>query len=377
MLTDALVLAEPGALFKYLKVSLLDTLEPHECLVRIRATGICHTDLNFASKERGIPENFPCILGHEGAGTVTKIGSEVANVKPNDTVIVTFTSCGDCKYCTTGHPSYCDLWFQYNFNFSRLDGSQTVSNPKTNTPIKGHFFGQSSFARSIIVHSRALIPIPSPHPPFHQLAPLGCGIMTGAGTLLNILTPTATDSICILGCGTVGLSAILACRTLSSGPPKRIIACDTLPARLDLARTYGATHGINTSHTPDLMPALMHITHGRGVDGVIDTTAHPELVKQAIHATARRGKIAAVGVGGLGNEVGINTFEAVQAGFTYQGVNQGDAEPRVLLPWLLRESEAGRFPFQELVSAFPVREVGRAVREVREGKVVKAVLLWD
>jgi aryl-alcohol dehydrogenase len=377
MLTDALVLSEPGAPFKYQKVSILDTLEPNECRVRIRASGICHTDINFASKERGIPENFPCILGHEGAGTVTKVGSSVTNVRPNDAVIVTFTSCGDCNYCDSGHSSYCDVWFQYNFTFSRLDGSQTVSDPKTRTPIKGHFFGQSSFARDIIVSSRALIPIPHP-PSFSELAPLGCGVMTGAGTLLNILRPTPQDSILILGCGAVGLSAIMACKTLPNNkPPRRIIAVDTVPARLDLARKYGATHGINTAHTPDLMGALMHVTKGRGVDGTIDTTARPEVVKQAIHATARRGKIVAVGVGSLGNEVAINTFEAVQAGFTYQGSNQGDAEPGVLLPWLLGEAEEGRFPYKELVRTYPVREVERAVRDVKDGKVVKAVLEWD
>ena len=376
MLTNALVVSEPGGAFTYHQVSLTDKLEPHECLVRIKATGICHTDINFASKERGIPGNFPCILGHEGAGTVSQVGSEVSSVSVNDAVIVTFTSCGECRYCTTGQPSYCDLWFKYNFGFSRLDGSQTVSDSKTKTPIKGHFFGQSSFARDIIVSSTALVVIPSPAPPFHLLAPLGCGVMTGAGSMLNIINPDPSHSVCILGAGAVGLSAIMALKTVAK-PPKRIIAVDVVPSRLELARKYGATHGVNAERHPDLMATLMDITKGAGVDASIDTTGLPKLMEQVIHSTARRGKIVAVGVGLLSNAVPINTFEAVQAGFTYQGSNQGDSEPRKFLPWLLEKNREGSFPFDELVKTFPVKDVAQAVQEVKDGRVVKAVLVWD
>ena len=378
MLTDALVVSSPGAPFQYRRISLLDTLQPHECLVHIRATGICHTDLNFASKDRGSPDNFPCVLGHEGAGIVLKTGSSVQNVSVDNTVIVTFTSCQECRNCEAGFPSYCDMWFQYNFTFGRLDGSQTISEPKTKKAIKGHFFGQSSFARHIIVNSSALVVVPDPAPPFHLLAPLACGVMTGAGCVLNILKGDLRpeDSFCILGAGAVGLSAIMALMTLPK-PPRRIIAVDRVAGRLELARKYGATHGINAKYNDDLMPTLMDITKGAGVDATIDTTGLPKLVEQIIHSTARRGKIIAVGVGVLSNAVKINTFEAVQAGLIYQGSNQGDSDPQKFLPRLLKMNEEGRFPYDELVRTYPVKEVARAVRDVENGKVVKAVLLWD
>jgi aryl-alcohol dehydrogenase len=376
MKTEALVLRRPGAPFEHCAVNVLDTLEPSECLVRIKATGICHTDLNFASKERGLAENFPAILGHEGAGIVSKVGSEVTSVTEGDHVIVTFSSCGYCKYCTTKQPSYCDLWFKYNFGFSRIDGSQTVSDTKSGKPINGHFFGQSSFARDIIVSSTALVVVPFPGPPFELLAPLGCGVMTGAGALLNILRPNPTDSVCIVGAGAVGLSAIMACKTLPK-PPRRVIAVDIIPSRLELARRYGATHGVNSKYAPDLMPVLMDITKGTGVDCVLDTTAMPKLMEQIIHSTARRGKIVAVGVGALSNRVSINTFEAVQAGFTYQGSNQGDSYPQEFLPHLLRLNNEGSFPYEELIKTYAVRDVAQAVEDIKNGTAVKAVLLWD
>lgn len=376
MLTHALVLAEPGAPFKYQKITLTDTLEPDECRVRIKASGICHTDLNFASRERGVSENFPCVLGHEGAGIVTATGAWVEDASVGDNVIVTFTSCAQCRNCESGHPSYCDRWFQYNFGFSRFDGTQTISDSKSKKPLKGHFFGQSSFARDVIVCETALVVIPSPRVPHYLLAPLGCGVMTGAGSILNVIKPEPSHSVCILGAGAVGLAAIMALKTLPR-PPRRIIAIDILPPRLELAKKYGATHGINARYQKDLMPTLMDITKGLGVDATIDTTGIPKMVEQIIHSTARRGKIVAVGVGALTNSVNINTFEAVQAGLTYQGCNQGDCDPKQFLPWLLKMHQEGKFPYHELVKTYPVRDVARAVKDVEEGRAVKAVLLWD
>src|SRR5262249_25410576 len=126
MITEALVVSKPGAPFEYQQVELNDTLRPDEVAVRIKATGVCHTDLNFA-REKSMPELFPAVLGHEGAGIVERIGSSVSKVAPGDRVIVCFTCCGECKYCLRKQSSYCDLWFQYNFGVGRLDGSKTFS----------------------------------------------------------------------------------------------------------------------------------------------------------------------------------------------------------------------------------------------------------
>ena len=179
MLTDALVVAKPGAPFVYQQIELNDNLRPDEVLVRIKATGVCHTDLNF-SKEKSMPELFPAVLGHEGAGIVERIGTNVTKVARGDHVIVCFTCCGECKYCLRKETAYCDLWFQYNFGIGRLDGSKTFSSRNNGQRITSHFFGQSSFAKHILVAENGLVKVDD-HIPFERLAPLGCGVMTGAG----------------------------------------------------------------------------------------------------------------------------------------------------------------------------------------------------
>jgi len=179
MITEALVVAKPGAPFEYKKVELHDALRDNEVRVRIKATGVCHTDLNF-SKEKSMPELFPGVLGHEGAGIVEKIGPKVTKVAPGDHVVVVYTCCGECKYCQKKETSYCDLWFQYNFGIGRLDGSKTFSYRESGKRITSHFFGQSSFAKNIVVMETGLVKIDKSIP-FELAAPLGCGVMTGAG----------------------------------------------------------------------------------------------------------------------------------------------------------------------------------------------------
>ena len=184
MITDAIVVPSPGASFQYQQVKLNDSLRPDETLVRIKATGVCHTDLNF-SKETSMPDFFPGVLGHEGAGVVERVGSEVTKVSSGDHVIVVFSCCGECKYCTRKQSSYCDVWFQYNFGIGRLDGSKVFSSPKDGKRITSHFFGQSSFARHILVSQNGLVKVDK-EIPFEKLAPLGCGVMTGAGGKISL-----------------------------------------------------------------------------------------------------------------------------------------------------------------------------------------------
>jgi aryl-alcohol dehydrogenase len=182
MKTEALVVDSPGESFKCQPIELHDDLRPNEVMVRIKATGVCHTDLNFA-KEKSMPDLFPAVLGHEGAGIVERVGSKVTKVASGDHVIVCFTCCGECKYCLRKETAYCDLWFQYNFGVGRLDGSKVFSSTDGRR-ITSHFFGQSSFAKNILVSENGLVKVDK-HIPFEKLAPLGCGIMTGAGGMFD------------------------------------------------------------------------------------------------------------------------------------------------------------------------------------------------
>ncbi|KAK5197119.1 hypothetical protein LTR99_000522 [Exophiala xenobiotica] len=374
MITEALVVSSPGAPFEYQKVELNDNLRPDEVAVRIKATGVCHTDLNFA-KEKSMPELFPAILGHEGAGIVERVGSEVTKVAPGDHVIICYSSCGECEYCLRKETSYCDLWFKYNFGIGRLDGSKTFSSTADGKRITSHFFGQSSFARNILVSENGLVKVDK-HIPFEKLAPLGCGVMTGAGAMLNVINPTSEMTVVVVGVGTVGLAAIMALKLLER-PPKKVIAVDIVGSRLEMARAYGATHGVNSKIRPDLMKVLMDITNGHGVDGAIDTTGRPAVLKELIHSAARKGKVVSVGVGDLSAEVSHNIFEMVNSGCSYHGCCEGDCYPQEFLPELLTAHQLDKFPYDQMIKTYPARDIAQAADDIHSGKTVKAVLLWD
>lgn len=374
MITEALVVASPGAPFKYQKVDLDDTLRPAECLVRIKATGLCHTDLNFAD-EKSMPDLYPAVLGHEGAGIVERIGEKVTKVKKGDHVVITYTSCGECKYCLRKETSYCNFWFKYNFGVGRLDGSKVFSERKSGKRITSHFFGQSSFAKDILVSEEALIKVDDDIP-FRELAPLGCGLQTGAGAMLNVIQPTHDMMVAVVGVGVVGLAAIMACKLLEK-KPKRIIAVDIVPARLELARKYGATHGINSKVNPDLFQSLMDISKGEGIDGSIDTTGQPTIIKHLVNAAARKGKVVSVGVGALDAESSFNIFNTVNAGMSYTGCCEGSCYPPEFIPMLLAAKKEGKFPFDELIKDYAAKNLDKAAHDVHAGSTVKAVLLWD
>ncbi|KIW95717.1 uncharacterized protein Z519_04302 [Cladophialophora bantiana CBS 173.52] len=374
MITDAIVVSKPGAAFQYQQIELHDNLRADEVLVRIKATGVCHTDLNF-SKEKAMPELFPAVLGHEGAGVVERTGSSVTKFAKGDHVVVVFSCCGECKYCLRKQSSYCDLWFQYNLAVGRLDGSKVFSSLTTGRPITSHFFGQSSFARHILVSQNGLVKVDKDLP-FEKVAALGCGVMTGAGAMLNVVEPASDMAVAVVGVGSVGLSAIMALKMLET-PPKKIIAIDIVPARLELARSFGATHGVNSRVRPELMKVLMDITSGRGVDGSIDTTGKPEVIKELVHSAARKGKVVTVGIDDLSAEASLNMFEIVNAGCSYIGCNQGDCYPQEFLPRLLAANQQGKFPYDQLIKTYRANDIAKAAHDVLSGTTVKCVLVWD
>jgi aryl-alcohol dehydrogenase len=322
-----------------------------------------------------MPDLYPAVLGHEGAGIVERVGQDVTKVHVGDHVVVTYTSCGECKYCLRKETSYCDSWFKYNFGGGRLDGSKVFSEKNSGKRITSHFFGQSSFARHTLVSQEALIKVDK-NIPFRELAPLGCGLQTGAGAMLNVIQPTHDMTVAVVGVGVVGLAAIMACKLLPR-KPTRVIAVDIVPARLEMARKYGATHGINSKVNPDLFQSLMDISKGEGIDGSIDTTGRPQIIKHLANATARKGKIVSVGVGALDAEASFNIFNSVNAGASYIGCCEGNCYPPEFIPRLLAAKAAGGFPFDELIKDYSAKDMDKAAHDIHSGSTVKAVLLWD
>ena len=224
-----------------------------EVLVRIVATGMCHTDMVVRDQVYPVPQ--PIVLGHEGAGVVEKVGSNVVKVRPGDHVVLTFMSCGHCNLCAQGRPANCVNFNAHNFSGARADGTGSLRDD--HGPVHDHFFGQSSFSTFAVANERNVVKVPK-EAPLELLGPLGCGIQTGAGAVMNALKVGPGASFAAFGAGAVGLSAVMAARAVGA---TTIIAVDVVPARLALAKEIGATHAVNAKEQ-DPVAAVRAITNG-------------------------------------------------------------------------------------------------------------------
>jgi aryl-alcohol dehydrogenase len=341
---------------------------PHEVLVRVQAVGICHTDLSVRAGHTPFP--LPGVLGHEAVGRVEAVGAAVTVTSPGARVAVTFDSCGDCLPCLSGRPVQCDHWPALNlFGGSRPDGSPTLHDSSGMT-LHGHFFGQSSFAGLALASDRNVVPVPEDIPA-EVLAPLGCGVQTGAGAVLNVLRPEPGHTLVVFGAGAVGLAAVIAARLTAA---TRIIAVDLHPARLDLALRLGATDVVDAG-AEDPAAALAELTAGRGADRVLETSGDVRALRRAVDGLAVGGVCGVVGAPPTGTEVGVDVPRMLDRGPRLVGINQGASLPRRFLPALVELHRAGRLPVDELVRSYPFERIETAAEDALSGRVVKPVLL--
>jgi aryl-alcohol dehydrogenase len=365
--TKAAVVEGPGAPFTIAEVELAD-LRPDEVLVRMVAAGLCHTDLGVQAG--GIPFALPGVLGHEGAGVVVETGAAVTRAVPGDQVLLSFTSCGTCRSCRSGHPAYCDTWVPQNLIVGRRsDGEPTIT--RAGQPIGGRFFGQSSFAGHAIADERSLVKVAA-DAPLDVLAPLGCGVQTGFGTVWNVLAPEPGSTLAVFGAGAVGLAAVMAAAGLPLGT---VVAVDRVTERLELAREVGATHTIDT-RTEDAAAVIAEVTRGRGLDYAIDTTAVPALLRTAVDALGSRGTCAIVGAPPAGTEVAFEV-QSLLTGKRIVGVTLGDGEPQTLIPQLVELHRTGRLPLEKLVRHYSLSELDAAAKDMHSGRTVKPVIRMD
>jgi aryl-alcohol dehydrogenase len=341
----------------------LDEPKDDEVLVRVAGAGICHTDL--VARDGHLPMPLPAVLGHEGAGVVEKVGSRVAKVKPGDHVVISYASCGICAPCQTGKPTYCSDFFRCNFLGARPDGSQTMR--KDGKVVHGAFFGQSSFASHALALERNVVAVRA-DVPLELLGPLGCGIQTGAGGVMNSLNVRPGSSIAIFGVGSVGLSAVLAavicgCTT--------IIAVDVRADRLTMARGFGATHIIEAGKA-NTVDEIRSIT-GTGVEYSLECTGIPAVFRAAVDALCRLGVCGLIGVAPQGVEVRLD-METILNGRTVRGIVEGDSVPDIFIPRLMDLFMQGRFPFDRMITLYPFSEINKAVEDSEKGKVLKAVI---
>jgi aryl-alcohol dehydrogenase len=342
----------------------LESPHDHEILVRVVATGVCHTDLVVLAGH--LPTPFPVVLGHEGAGVVEQVGSAITKVKPGDHVVMTYNSCGVCPSCSDHASSYCHEFFPRNFFAVRPDGSSALSSGDTS--IHGNFFGQSSFATHAICHEVNVVKV-SDHLPLELLGPLACGIQTGAGAVMNALQVKVGSSLAVFGTGSVGLSAVMAAKVV--GAPT-IVAVDMNDERLEIASELGATHTINPGRQ-NAAEQIMEIT-GYGANFALDTTGLPAVIRNAVESLAPRGTCGILGAPAPDTEIVLDETHFMSGGRRLMGIVEGDANPDTFIPMLAELYSKGLFPYDRLVKFYNLDQINEAIADTESGRTIKPII---
>jgi len=340
----------------------LDEPRGAEMLVKIVASGFCHTD--ELARIQALPVPLPAVLGHEGCGIVERVADGCKEFIAGDRVAFSIATCGACEKCLDGWPTQCAMFPQLNFGGNQPDGTSRLS--QNGKPL-ATMFGQSSFAEYAVVNERCAVKIPE-DVPLEITGPLGCGIQTGAGAVLNRLKPRPGTSIAVFGCGSVGLSAIMAAKIAGCGI---IIGVDRMKTRLDAAIQLGATHIIDTSVTPDAVLEIQKLT-GFGAHCAVDASGNANCTRMSLQCT-RAGSSTVVVGGGLDVTINIE-HDLMKMSKSLIGVVEGDSNPKVFIPELIALYKAGRFPFDKIISFYDFDDFDKAIEDSHNGKAIKAVL---
>jgi aryl-alcohol dehydrogenase len=370
--SDSVTMRATAAVFEKLFTPLrvaeveVDSPGPGEALVKVVASGVCHTDA--IARDGDMPFPAPGVLGHEGAGIVAAVGSDVTNVGVGDKVVIGWPWCGACRNCLDGQPRYCLDLGPLVLRGGRADGTTSLRR-LDGSPLNSHFFGQSSFASYSVCSARALVVV-DPSVDVGLLGPLACGISTGAGAVLNALRPGAGSSVVIYGAGAVGLSAVMAARLT---PATSIIAVDLLASRLSLARELGATETIDVS-APGVDPvAAVHEICGGPADFSLDCTGNVSVLRQAADSVGMRGTVTLIGGAPAGASFALDHMSTLW-GKRVIGTLGGEGRSASLISALIRLNKQGRFPYDRLIEVFPLDRVNEAFEASRSGDVIKPVL---
>lgn len=355
----AAVLRDPAGRYVIEDVELAEP-GPDEVRVRVVGAGLCHTDV----LPRHQLVDTPIVTGHEGAGVVDAVGHNVTSLSVGDHVVLSFDSCGACRPCAQGAPAYCETFIERNLTGRRIDGSTSITDA-SGSEVGGRWFGQSSFATHCIATHRNAVKVDRSFA-LDLLAPLGCGVQTGAASVLVAMGVRRGSSLVVFGVGAVGLSAVMAGVIAEAGA---IVAVDLHRHRLDLAIELGATHTLHADD-PGLVDAIRKLTGG-GANYSLDTTGHPTVMRDALRCLRMTGVCGYVGV-----QTGTLQLDDMDlVGKTAMGIIEGGADPHVFIPHLLDLWQAGRFPFDKLVRSFPLSEINDAERSALAGDTVKPVLI--
>ena len=331
---------------------------PGEALVDVLTCGVCHTDLHY--KLGGIGDDFPYLLGHESTGVVSAVGPDVTDVKPGDRVILNWRAvCGTCRACAKGQPQYCFATFNATQKMTLEDG----------TPLSPAL-GIGSFAEKTLVAAGQCTKIDDDVDPA-AVGLLGCGVMAGIGAAMNTGEVKRGESVAVIGCGGVGIAAIAGAKLAGA---TTIIAVDIDPAKVELAKTLGATHGVVSSET-DAVEAIRDLTGGHGADVVIDAVGRPETYKQAFYARDLAGRVVLVGVPTPEMTLELPLLDVFGRGGSLKSSWYGDCLPSRDFPMLVDQYRLGRLPLDAFVSErIGLGDVEAAFEKMHRGEVLRSVV---
>lgn len=335
-------------------------LRDDEVLVAVKAAGICHTDMVARDGLLGVP--MPIVLGHEGAGIIQAVGQSVRSFAPGDRVVMSYLSCGECRECRVGVPASCARLPELCFSGGRPDGSHAVQQ-QNGRALHDRFFGQSSFATLAVANERNVFHIPADLP-FELAAPLGCGVMTGAGTIWNELDVQPGSSVAVFGVGAVGLAAVMAAAAAGA---ERIVAVDRLPTRIDLALALGATQAVNAAQDAS-------VSCVRPVDHAIDTTGNIQVIGQAFASLGQRGTLALIAPPPPKQQLNVNAADLILGSRRMLGVIEGGGSAGGTIAHIADLHSRGRFPLERIVTRYDFSSINQAMLDAERGKVIKAVM---
>ena len=315
-------------------------LQANDVLVRVRASGLCHTDLEVIQGTLAYPT--PIVLGHEGAGVVEAVGSAVTRVKKGDHVICSWNPhCGHCFYCERGVPILCEPYKRNEPKGKLLDGTSRLS--RDGAPVN-HFFTTSTHAELTIVPESGAIAIPK-EIAFDRACIIGCGVMTGIGAAVRKARVAPGASVLVIGCGAVGLNVLQGARLAGAAT---IIAGDVGEVRLARARRFGATHGVDVT-AEGALDAVRALTGGRGADYVFEAAGHASAFRLAVEAVRPAGEVVWLGKINVDAEVAFR-WGSLMGEKRIVRSSYGDAVPQRDFPWLVEQYLEGRLMLDELIT---------------------------
>jgi S-(hydroxymethyl)mycothiol dehydrogenase len=332
---------------------------PNEVVVDIIACGVCHTDLTY--REGGINDEYPFLLGHEAAGTVSSVGAGVTNVEVGDFVILNWRAvCGQCRACKRGRPSLCFDTFNASQKMTLTDGTEL-------TPA----LGIGAFADKTLVHQGQCTKVDAAADPA-VAGLLGCGVMAGIGAAINTGNVGRDDTVAVIGCGGVGDAAIAGAALVGA---KTIIAVDLDDRKLATAREFGATHTVNAAEA-DVVRSIQDLTDGNGADVVIDAVGRPETWKQAFYARDLAGTVVLVGVPTPDMTLEMPLVDFFSHGGSLRSSWYGDCLPERDFPTLINLYLQGRLPLDKFVTErIGLDQIEDAFHEMHSGDVLRSVVI--